>query len=236
MPWEQQGYGENMLQPGTGGSIPGMGWGANFTPSPSPVGQSLGSGSFFIPKQQGYGQAGQPAVMGGYSPTGMGIQNYLQGGQMPTQIPQGQMPQGLPNMPTGTYDPMMAQYFMQGGLQQQRFGQGQSGIAQGIQNYANQLSTLGIPTGMEGARQVADIAAGGQATEQKQQTQDMLSALQGQRGTGAGLGSNVDQLMATALGTQSANLRSVYANALVNYLQNQAQMAASGPRTLAPNA
>jgi phage baseplate assembly protein W len=83
---------------------------------------------------------------------------------------------------------------------------------------------------------VADIAAGGASTEQKQQTQDMLSALQGQRGTGAGLGSNVDQLMATALGTQSANMRSTYANALVNYLQNQAQTAASGSRSLSPSA
>lgn len=227
-------------QPGYGGDIASGGWDATFTGG-SPVAQGIqnqgmGNQGFFIPKQGGYPNAGQPTVAGGYSPTGQGLQNYMQGQGGLTTLGQGQMPQGLPTMPAGSYDPQMAQYMMQGGLQNQRFGQSQSGVAQGIQNYSSQLSNMGIPTGMTGARQVADIAAGGAATEQKQQTQDMMSALQGQRGTGAGLGSNTDQLMATALGTQSANLRSVYANAIVNYLQNQAQMAASGPRALSPSA
>ena len=222
-------------QSGAGGSSQGSGGGGNWwdTPYGSPLSQNapqtgLGYSSFNIPSGQ---QQGQGASGGGYSSSQTGY-NQGQGGQVPSQY----QPTGLPQQASGYTSQALQQYLQAGGLAEQQHNYATSNVATGVQNYTNLLSTLGIPTGMTGARQVADIAAGGASTEQKQQTQDMLSALQGQRGTGAGLGSNVDQLMATALGTQSANMRSTYANALVSYLQNQAQTAASGSKSLSPSA
>jgi hypothetical protein len=219
---------EGQIPMGQGGAMSGYGWGANFTPTPQSGG--MGNAGFYIPSK--YPQQGAPTA-GGYSPTAQGIQNFYQGQGQMQQYP-GQMPQGLPQISPGAYDPSQFNYLAQGGLNQQRYSQGQSGISQGIQNLQNLLKGEGIPTGMEGARTVADIAAGAASEDSKTRQKDALSALQGQRGTGAGLGSNIDQLMSTAMGIESQAARSTYANALVGYLQNQIQALTSGARTLSP--
>ena len=230
-------YSEAQLPVGMGGMISGQGWGANWGAQDpqynvTPQQSGYGNQGFFIPK----GGTGQQPVASGYSPTGQGIQNYMQGQGSMQQIPNQYQPQGLPQQMPGSYDPNQYNYLAQGGLRQQGYNLSQSGIAQGIQNMTSLAQSQGIPTGMAGARTVADIAAGSASADQKQRTQDALSALQGQRGTGAGLGSNVDTMMGQALGIDASAARSTYANALVSYLQNQLQQLTAGSRSLAPQA
>jgi hypothetical protein len=139
-------------------------------------------------------------------------------------------------MAAGTYNPQYASYLQQGGLNQQQYGLSQSGIAQGIQNVLGLANTMGVPTGMAGAQQIASLAAGGQANQAQQQMQDTLSAAQGQRGTGAGLGSNTDQMLGTALGTVQGNVRNNYSNLLAQILQSQFGQVISGAKSLSPTA
>lgn len=191
----------------------------------------LGSAGFYMPK----GGTGQSYSPYGMSTTGQGIQNYMQGQGSLSGLSQGQMPYGLQNFPTGTYDQSMLQYLMQGGLAQQQQALGQSGISQGISNLLGLGNQFGVPTDMNaGMRQIGDIAQASGGVENKQMLQDTLSALQGQRGTGAGLGSNIDQMMGQALGASSAGARDKGLTAELSYMQNFLPMIANAIRQLSP--
>ena len=226
---------------GGSGSQQGGNWWS--TPYGSPLSSNvqqqggLGSSSFFIPSGQQQGGASQPAV-GGYSPYGQGIQNYLSGaGSMPGQIPSSQMPTGLPQMPTGTMDPQMMQYLMGQGNRIGTAAVNQSGIAQGIQNVMGLGNTMGIPTDMNaGMRQIGDLATGAQNATNQQSLKDTLSMAQGFRGSGAGLGSNTDQMLGQALGGAAGSARAAGMTQEAQYMREFPSRIAAMIKQLSPTA